>query len=238
MVIHLHLKNLRKFLFIILAVFCAGAQAQVVQLPAVRQFSYSGGALVPDSGTAYLGGNSYNSTGSVSRGGIPNNRTFGGIGGGSHVSASVQIIDLDALDQAILNSNVPPADIHKSNRKLAVSDEAAADQARKFLSTYNPTAKTARNGDPSYRDVKQALGNSTKAEPIDASLAEANVRYYLKKGQEAETANRIQSARVYYKMAIDAMTPEIINRYNKVLSDREEAEKAKKDNAKKNVKKF
>jgi hypothetical protein len=201
-------------------------EAQVVQLPVFRQFSYSGGALVPDAGTGYLAGNSYSSTGSVSRGGIPGNRAFGGVVGTSSVTASVQVIDLDALDQAILNSSVPSRLVGQSARMLPISDAAAADQARKFLSSY-PTSKTARHGDPSYRDLKSTLGNSTKPEPIDASLAESNVRYYLKMGQEAEAVNRIQSARVYYKMALEAMTPELMDRYNKVLADRQQAEKEK-----------
>jgi hypothetical protein len=214
-------------LAILFASVCATCEAQVVQLPAFRQFSYSGGALVPDAGTGYLAGNSYSSSGSVGRGGIPGNRAFGAASGAGHMSASVQIIDLDALDQAILNSSVPSSAISQANRMLPVSDAAAAEQARKFLSSY-PTIHTARNGDPSYRDLKSTLGNSTKPEPVDASLAESNVRYYLKKGQEAETANRIQSARVYYKMALEAMTPELMERYHKVLADREKAEKDKK----------
>lgn len=206
-------------------------RAQVVQLPAIQQFSMSGGATIPDGGTAYLGGNSYSSTGSVSRGFSPfnQNRAFGASSGMSSMSATVQIIDLAAMDEAILNSNVPSRVIAQKNRSLAVSDSAAsdADKARKFLSSYS-SIKTAREGDPSYRDYPSALGGSGSKPPaVDPSLAESNVRHYLKMGMEAEAANRIQSARVYYKLAIESMTPELMERYQRVLAEREKAEKEK-----------
>ena len=44
------------------------ANSQVVQLPSVHNFSYSGGAWVPDGGSASLAGNSYARSGSVSKG--------------------------------------------------------------------------------------------------------------------------------------------------------------------------
>lgn len=200
--------------------------AQVVQLPVVHNFSYTGGGLVPDAGTGYLGGNMRSSSGSVSRGGPLNqNRVFGSSTSASHLSASVQVIDLAAMDEAILNANVPAKVIANNNRTLPVSDQAAADQARKFLTNYSKM-NTARIGDPSYRNLDPAQGLA-KPEAVDPSLAEANVRYYLKMGQEAEMAHRIQSARVYYKMAVEAMTPELMERYQRVLEQREKAEKEK-----------
>lgn len=207
------------------AALWTSCEAQVVQLPTYRQFSYTGGAIVPDSGTGYLGGNSYSSSGTTRRGGIPNNRAMGGIAGTGQLTTSVQIIDLEALDQAILNSSVPSRVIGQS-KMLPVSDAAAADQARKFLSSY-PKMHSARSGDPSFRDLKSASGRVTKVEPIDPSLAESNVRYYLKMGQEAENASHIQAARVYYRMAMEAMTPELMARYQQVLADREKAQKDK-----------
>ncbi len=205
--------------------------AQVVQLPVIQQFSVSGGATIPDGGTAYIGGNAYSSSGSVSRGFSPfnQNRTFGANSGMSSMSATVQIIDLAAMDEAILNSNVPSRVIAQNKRSLAVSDSATseADKARKFLSSYSKI-DTAKSGDPSYRDYPPALGGTGSKPPaVDPSLAESNVRHYLKMGMEAEAANRIQSARVYYKLAIESMTPELMERYQRVLAEREKAEKEK-----------
>ncbi len=75
----------------------SAAHSQVVQLPSVRNFSYSGGALVPDGGSASLGGNMYASSGSVSRGWGPySTRASGSTFGTSTSSVSVQIIDLRA----------------------------------------------------------------------------------------------------------------------------------------------
>lgn len=215
---------------LVVSISANNLRAQVVQLPVIQQFSMSGGALIPDGGTAYLGGNSYSSSGSVSRGISPfnQNRTFGASSGMSSMSATVQIIDLAAMDEAILNSNVPSRVIAQNNRSLAVSDSAAtdADKARKFLSSYSKIT-TARDGDPSYRDNQTASGFRGSTPPVDPSLAESNVRHYIKMGMEAEAANRIQSARVYYKLAIESMTPELMDRYQRVLAEREKAEKEK-----------
>ncbi len=129
------------------------------------------------------------------------------------------------MDEAILNANVPAKVIANNNRTLPISEQAAADQARKFLTNYSKM-NTARNGDPSYRNLEPPQGLA-KPEAVDPSLAESNVRYYLRMGQEAELAHRIQSARVYYKMAVEAMTPELMDRYQQVLERREKAEKEK-----------
>lgn len=213
--------------FLIVAASVNCIHAQVVQQPVMQQFSYTGSAVIPDGGTAYLGGNSYSSSGSVSRGFSPfnQNRTFGTRGGMTAMSATVQIIDLAAMDEAILNSNVPSRVIAQNNRKLAVSDSAVneADKARKFLSSYSKI-NTTKTGDPSYREFPPALGGAGKIPTSDPSLAESNIRHYLKMGMEAEAANHIQSARIYYKMAIDAMTPELMDRYQRVLAEREKAE--------------
>jgi hypothetical protein len=208
----------------------AVSHGQVVQLPVVRQFSITGGALIPDQGTGYLGGNNYRSSGTVSRGPVLSNRTMGSITGGSQVSASVQIIDLAALDEAILNSAVSASEIaSQSKRTAAVSDQAAADKARRFLTAHSTYREPqARNGDPSYRDFNSTLGSSTDKVNVDPSLAESNVRHYLRLGQEAERANRIQSARVYYRLAVEAMTPELMDRYQRVIAEKSKADEAEK----------
>lgn len=85
-----------------LAIVCETASAQVVQLPSIQTFSYTGSVLVPDRGTASLGG--------ISRSGSFSNRqgfgpfTRGGNSGfasRSNLSASATIIDLDEMDRQI-----------------------------------------------------------------------------------------------------------------------------------------
>jgi len=83
--------------------------AQTVQLPSVRQFSTTGGVLVPDGGSAFLGGNRSSAWGASSQGipilpNLPGSR-FGSRSSAGGVSASVTIIDLDEMDRRILGEN-------------------------------------------------------------------------------------------------------------------------------------
>ena len=70
---------------------------------------------------------------------------------------------------------------------------------------------------------QRVLAGGHPTVPVHTSLAEADVRFYLKMGQEAESANRVMAARVYYRMAVEAMTPDMLARYEKILADRKEA---------------
>ena len=187
-------------------------RAQVVQLPSVHNFSYSGGAWVPDAGSASLAGNSYARSGSVSKGWGPyGTRASGSSYGTSNSSVSVQIIDLQALDDAILSANV-------ANPSPQV--RTATTTRRSLVGASTPT-RTAPRTDPGKWQRVLAGGQPTV--PVHTSLAEADIRFYLKMGQEAEAANRIMAARVYYRMAVDAMTPEMQTRYAKIISDRKAA---------------
>lgn len=78
------------------------ALAQVVQLPSVHTFSYSGSVLVPDSGSASLGGRSSSASGTQSRLG---SRARGSELGASGTSVHATIIDLDAMDRRILGDD-------------------------------------------------------------------------------------------------------------------------------------
>ncbi len=194
--------------------------SQVVQLPSMRNFSYSGGALVPDQGSAVMAGNAYASSGSVSSGWGPyGTRASGHTFGTSVSSASVQIIDLRALDDAILGSNV----VHSNNGPSAPQAivNAASPPRRSLVGGGVNAAAITPLTDPGKWQRVLAGGQPTV--PVHTSLAEADIRFYLKMGQDAEAANRLMSARVYYRMAVDSMTPEMQVRYAKIISDRKEA---------------
>jgi hypothetical protein len=194
------------------------AMAQVIQLPSVRQFSMQGGAMVPDGGTAYLGGYGTSAQGSIGRGGLFPSRAIGGIGSHQSVSVSAQIIDLAAIDEAILGTR-PTATPQNSTQPRLVSREAEeAELARQFISDYR-TLTTPQDA-IDYRDWTRTLSSSPASEPVDPSLVAANVRYYLKMAKEAENLNRIQSSRVYYRLAWETMTPEMRARYRQILADR------------------
>lgn len=196
------------------AILAGRANAQVVQLPSFRNFSYSGGALVPDAGSASLAGNSYARSGSVSNGWGPyGTRASGSSFGTTNSSASVQIIDLQALDEAILSSNIPKQNIRS---RSAIS----ATTGRSLVGASAPSGPSP-NLDPGKWQRVLAGGQPTI--PVHTSLAEADIRFYLKMGQEAENANRVSAARVYYRMAAEAMTPEMRARYAKIIDDRKAA---------------
>ncbi len=78
----------------------ANVNAQsVIQLPSFQQFSYSGSVLVPDRGSAYLGGVKRSASGQSQRG---LNRTAGRTISNSGASVTATIIDLQQIDRQIL----------------------------------------------------------------------------------------------------------------------------------------
>lgn len=102
--------NLRGCLFAAVCLFgFTSVHAQVVQLPSIRQFSYRGSVLVPDSGSTYLGGNNSYASGSRSRGlpGLPSmpGSQFGSTAIASGASLSATIIDHEAIDRQILGQS-------------------------------------------------------------------------------------------------------------------------------------
>ncbi|TWT97517.1 hypothetical protein [Neorhodopirellula pilleata] len=110
-----------------LASMTSKALSQVVQLPSIRQFSYSGGVLVPDQGSTYLGGNRTSATGSRSRG-IPGfgpmpQSQFGGIETSSGVSVSATIIDHQEIDRQLLGEDPRRIAWHARHRHAASPDE-------------------------------------------------------------------------------------------------------------------
>ena len=104
-----------RWAFLPIALSVTGLSAQVpttVQLPTFRQFSTNSSVLVPDQGSASLGGvNSFQSGSSSS--GVPvlgrlpgigrafNNRAFGANTNSSQVRVHATIIDLEEMDAAL-----------------------------------------------------------------------------------------------------------------------------------------
>ncbi len=213
--------------------------AQVVQLPSYRSFSYGGSALVPDGGTSSLGGTRYSTSTSTRSGWGPySNRAVSGNAGGTSLSAAVQIIDLDALDAAILSSanrtpraTQPTASVRASSALLAsraneLDKGNKADLDTKKSATYLAENVSQRAGaDPGH--WQRALAGGADGRVNNFSTLENDIRYYLVKGRDAENAGSPLAARVYYKMARDAMSPELTNRYLQIVAEREAAEEAR-----------
>lgn len=227
-----------------LSLIAAEAQAQVVQQPVVRNFGYAGSALVPDSGTAVLGGNLGRQSSSVSRGFGPfGRRTAGNSLGGRSMSVSVTIIDLNALDEALLNA--PISDKPETAPKINAGPLAPKQPLtmaprivgapRKILSVGQPNdLPTGITATDSNAYTRALVGHKLGFQPAAVkSLREDDVRYYIEEGQKAEKAGRIVSARVYYRMAMDSLTPDIVARYEKILAKKKED--AKKKNSPSNI---
>ncbi len=153
--------------------------AQVVQLPSVRTFSSSGSVLVPDGGTAALGGSRYGSSSSArSGGGLTAGRALAGQSGGSSLSVSVQIIDLQALDEAILASAAGTA---SSATVDAQTSQAPGERA----SAWPPAAQTSQRVGADPGAYQRALGGAIRAperlSSNDPALLESDLRYYMKR---------------------------------------------------------
>ncbi len=189
----------------------APARGQVVQLPTYHHFSLSTSAWVPDAGTAALGGTNYGSAASSAGGWGPYGpRASSSSSGGSMLSASAQVIDLQALDEAILAGRSAPASSSKpTTTQIGRSYVGAPGTLR------NPIVATSDPG-----AWQRALSETPISRAADPLNAESTIRYYLDRAEHAENANRIHSARVYYRMAVEAMTPQLIARYQAILARR------------------
>jgi hypothetical protein len=197
------------------------APAQIVQLPSVSNFSYSGGGWVPDAGSVGLAGNSYASSGASSAGWGPyRSRASGSVYGTSSVSASVQIIDIQALDDAILSTAGPASKRAVAAPLNSTASDLATPSGRSVVGSYSAQG-AGPNIDPGK--WQRVLAGGHPSMPAHSEVAESDIRHYLKMGQEAEAVNRVVAARVYYRMAAEAMTPEMRERYESILAQRAEA---------------
>lgn len=199
------------------AVGVRGAGAQVVQLPSLQTFSYSGAISAPDAGSAFAAGRSGSQSGSRTSGWGPYApRASGSTFGTSSMSVTARVIDLQALDEAILSANVPMAAKPLAARNVKPGRGTVSDYAGEGVGP---------NLDPGKWQRVLAGGQPTV--PAHSQLAESDIRFYLKKGQEAEAAHRLMSARVYYRMAVEAMTPEMKTRYADILAKQAAEKEAK-----------
>lgn len=182
------------------AVFCltialqlGQASAQVVQLPSFQTFSYSGSVLVPDRGTASLGGTARSSSFSSRRGFGANNRNFGNAASQSNLSISATIIDHDAIDKQILgqptgenhlarDSHAHPASASKpstqntSTRKTSKPKPAAMIQEGKSLVRYARARYAAGDHEMAKVGYQMAIAK-LDGHLLDYALAEYRSRF-------------------------------------------------------------
>jgi len=226
-----------------LATIASEGYCQVVQLPSVRNFSMTGGVSVPDGGTASLGGTGYSATSRSARGPFPlGTRAMGGVAAGASLSVSAQIIDLDAMDEALLGRQPGASAASASASMGSTSTTPAAatggpldpqNKARARLVDAGGLLSSTKDLRPrrvtpdhwarilSSEDPAGYRGDPTVAAP---ELADANTHHFLRLGREAEQAGRSHSASVYYRMAVDAMSPQLKQRYQTALEHQAQME--------------
>jgi hypothetical protein len=170
-----------------------------VQLPTISSFGTNTTVTVPDRGSAYLGGINRAASGRNEFGvpllkGLPlfRNRGIGMERSSASTNVSVYIHDFDAMDEYLLGQ-----------------------PARRFAQSYQPTrgtfaARAARDTGARPPEAQQPV----PAGPAAMSVAELRTMHrreeeetaqkaleFFERGKKAETAGKLNVARIYYQMA-------------------------------------
>lgn len=161
------------------------AFAQTVQLPTTRTFSSSSSVLVPDQGSAFLGGMSSAASGSSSRGFSPlRSRGMGSSRVASGMSVSAYVIDFEEMERELLASLGP--------EEAPVLDEAT--QAKVNSISRGSVKGSSRRGSEleSVRDIKAQV-QAEEAEQL------VKIRSRLAIGEEAIAKQKWGLAKVQYE---------------------------------------
>jgi hypothetical protein len=157
-------------------------QAQVVQLPSMRQFSIETTVLVPDSGGAYLGGVNRSYLGRSARGTPGLGRLGGNYAISSETHATGAFVRATIIDHAELDEHVLA--VAKSKRSLVLAPE-----------TELPTKPSRDEAPlPSLRSIRTELAAE------DARLEAAAEEVY-QKALACEERGEWRLARTYYQLA-------------------------------------
>jgi hypothetical protein len=176
--------------FLTLVLLVAGqARGQTLQLPSYSFFAVSTTVLVPDRGSATIGGSGGASWGRSQFGGIgllPGQRANGvnRHAGGVNVSATVH--DVSALDDALLQN-------------------AASRRAQQWASNPGPDAGTAPKeatpASPADRGAADSIAEIQRQRAGREQAQQDEAQGLLERGQRAETEGKPGVARLYYQMA-------------------------------------
>ncbi len=182
--------------------------AQTLQLPTFTFFSVSTTVSVPDGGGAFLGGIDRAATGRNEFGvpGLPfpgfQSRSIGQDMGASNVWAKVTIHDLDAMDQAILNSPSPNDFSSVSSRGW--NNMASFPVAPRAIPSLSPNGVSLAGNWRTEASAAPA-GGKVAAEEKDRDAQRATrsteAESYYARGQKAEADGKPNVAKIYYQMA-------------------------------------
>lgn len=172
------------------------AHAQTVQLPTVRRFGVQTTVSVPDGGMAPLGGVSSVRRGSVTRG-VPGigrlplvGRPFNNHGFGSNLTSNqafvrAQILDLRAMDEAVLNE------------AAARRTSPAPDREAQFL------AEHLGRGVAANATSRRAVSR----QPLPVTSSNVRTQELLELGDQALQAGNYELATQYYAAAEGRTAP-------------------------------
>ncbi len=166
------------------AITASAQRATTVQLPTFSFFTVNTTVMVPDGGSAYLGGVGRASSGSTSRGlpglgGSPlgGNRAIAGSVSAGGISISAKIHDFEAMDQALLNQG------------LASQPNAAQIFA-------------ASKGNGVGRNVTQSVAEIQQEQESAALSQKEEARDCYEKGVAAYEKGKFGAAKIYLQMAV------------------------------------
>jgi hypothetical protein len=230
--------------------WCQQLTAQVVQLPVIRNFSVSGGAIVPDGGTTSLGGVGYAAGQTTTTGWGPfSTRAGSSMRGSTSANVSASIIDLAALDEAILAQaglrpvssgvaagNSAPGPLAPQGAAVAGSRAAATSVTSRAVAS--AAAYRDRSASPQQRGTVERGWTQTLAGPgpspetqLAVLQADENLSYYLYRAREADQAGRRLAADVYHRLALEKMSPTLREEYFRTVERRQlEALEKEKEN--------
>ena len=202
------MRSLRIAFSLYLGVLAVQASAQTVQLPTFSFATVSTTVMVPDRGSAFLGGIDSAQTGR-NEFGIPGltlpglqNRSIGQTRGSSNMFVTATIHDFDAMDEALLgaSSNVSYS---SPTRGLPGLLPDAAFAVRPVMRQSTNLAGNWK-ADPTADAPKLPVGNLA-VEQADRQVRKVvrseEADDFFARGQQAEADGKPSVAKIYYQMA-------------------------------------
>jgi hypothetical protein len=184
---------------LVLRAASALGQATSVQLPTYSYFGVGTTVMVPDGGSAYLGGVNRARSSRI-EGGVPGlpfapfqNRAIGSERSASNMSVSVTIHDFAAMDAYLLGQTAGGNPVAASGMAPIAGQRSAANQLTPRPSeAWQP--RPAESPAPSVAQI-QAEGRQQQQTREDEGGD------FYRRGQAAEAAGKAGVAKIYYQMA-------------------------------------
>ncbi len=151
-------------------------------------------------------------SGGRSQGVLPNQTTAGNFRSKSTANISAVVIDLKAIDDMLLNSSAPASPVARpEGLGPNLLEPTSKTSPRQIFPRANPNA------------WQMALAGAASGQRESIEAIEDDVRYFARQADEALRSHRMAAARLFHRMALDRMTPEM---HARVTARREEIRQA------------